>query len=407
MTRHVKRPFRHRTRGQSVVEFALLFPVVLLVLMVGLDFGRVFLGWINLNNTARIAANFAATNAIALSGTGTIHDSAVARYRALVANDATAINCTLNPDPVADPAATPADLAALFPGGTDLGQTAHVAIDCDFGIITPVISNILGSVVTVSASADFPIRQGVVSGAGGGGPGGVEALFSASPLTGDSPLNVTFTNFSTGSPTTYAWDFQDDGIVDSTTPNGNSFNYTIPGTYTVRLTVSNGLSTDDETHTINVTVPPGPVANFDALPATGTAPHVVTFTNNSTGGTAPLTYAWTFGDGTTSTAVTPPNKTYPAGTWTITLVVTDSFGLVSSPATKQVTVTAAIPQCTVPNFKNVTTSDQIQVTWQAAGFSTTVIFSPLRPPEYKISKQTPAAGSILPCATTVLTVKDH
>ena len=406
MTRTPSRPKRDRTLGQSLVEFALLFPVLLLIVMVGLDFGRIYLGWVNLNNTARIAANFAATNAIALAGTGPVHDSAVARYRLLVANDATAINCTLNPNPIPDPAATPADLAKLFPGGTGLGATAHVGIDCDFGVITPVISNILGSVITVSASADFPIRQGLVAGGGGGGPGGVEALFSAFPLSGDLPLTVTFTDFSTGSPTSYKWDYQDDGIIDSTSPTGNSFTYTTPGTYTIWLIVSNGLSTDDETHTVNVTSPPGPVADFDALPATGTAPLVVTFTDKSTGGTAPLTYAWDFGDGTTSTAASPPNKTYPAGTWIVTLVVTDLLGLVSSPATKQVSVSAPIPQCTVPNFKNVTTSNQVQVDWQTAGFATTVIFEPLRPPEFKITKQTPAAGSVLPCATTVLTVKD-
>ena len=405
MTRHITRATRHRSRGQSIVEFALLFPVVLLILMVGLDFGRVFLGWINLNNTARIAANFAATNAIALSGTGPVHTAAVARYRQLVANDATAINCTLNPNPVPDPAATPADLAALYPGGTALGQTAHVSIDCDFGVITPVISNILGQTVTVSASADFPIRQGVVSGGGGGGPPGVEALFTASPLSGNSPLAVSFTDFSTGSPTTYKWDFEDDGVIDSTSKIGVSHTYTIPGTYTVRLIVSNGLSTDDETHVINVTPPPGPVADFDALPLSGTAPLVVTFTDKSTG-SAPLTYAWDFGDGTTSTAANPPPKTYPAGTWTVTLTVTDSLGATSAPASKVIVVSAPIPQCTVPNFKNVQTSNQVQVTWQNAGFATTVIFNPLRPPEYKITKQSLPAGSLKPCATALITEFD-
>jgi len=405
MTRLITRTIRHRSRGQSVVEFALLFPVVLLILMVGLDFGRVYLGWINLNNTARIAANFAATNAIAMSGTGPVHDAAVARYRQLVANDAQAINCTLNPDPIPDPAGTPADLAALYPGGTALGQTAHVNIDCDFGVITPVISTILGDTVTVSASADFPIRQGVVSG-GGGGPPAVEALFSASPLTGNAPLAVTFTDFSTGSPTTYQWDFENDGIIDYTSKTGVAHTYTIPGTYTVRLIVSNGLSTDDETHVINVTPPPGPIADFDVTPMSGTAPLPVVFMNKSTG-TAPLTYAWTFGDGTTSTAVNPPNKTYPAGTWIVTLTVTDGLGAVSAPASKTVIVSAPIPQCTVPNYKNLKTSDQIQTTWTQAGFATTVIFSPLRPPEYKISKQSLSAGSQQPCATTVITVFDH
>jgi PKD repeat protein len=288
---------RERSRGQSIVEFALLFPVVMLILMVGLDFGRIYLGWINLNNTARIAANFAATNAIALSGSGPSHVNAVARYRQLIANDAKAINCALNPNPVPDPST---NLAVLYPGGTDVGQTAHVGIVCDFAVITPVISTILGSTVQVSAAADFPIRQGIIAG-GGGGPPSVNALFNASPLSGDAPLTVTFTDLSTGSPTSYAWDFQDDGIIDSTSPTGNTFTYTIPGSYTVRLTVSNGLSTDWETHDISVTAPPGPIADFDATPLTGTAPLSVSFTDNSTG-SKPLTDLWNFGNGNTSTS---------------------------------------------------------------------------------------------------------
>jgi len=392
---------RERSRGQSIVEFALLFPVVMLILMVGLDFGRIYLGWINLNNTARIAANFAATNAIALSGSGPSHANAVARYRQLIANDAQAINCTLDPNPVPDPSA---NLAVLYPGGTDVGQTAHVGIVCDFAVITPVISTILGTTVQVSAAADFPIRQGIIAG-GGGGPPSVNALFNASPLSGDAPLTVTFTDLSTGSPTSYAWDFQGDGIIDSASPTGNTFTYTIPGTYTVRLTVSNGLSTDSETHDISVTAPPGPIANFDATPLTGTAPLSVNFTDNSTG-SKPLTYLWNFGNGNTSTSKNPPNQTYAAGNWTVTLVVTDSAGLVSAPASRVITVAPAIPQCTVPNFKGQMTSNLIQVAWTNAGFSTAVIFNPLRPPEFRVKTQSLKSGSQAPCGSAVITLTD-
>ena len=54
---------RERSKGQSFVEFALLFPVLLLIVMVAIDFGRVYLGWVNTQNMVRIAANFAANNA--------------------------------------------------------------------------------------------------------------------------------------------------------------------------------------------------------------------------------------------------------------------------------------------------------------------------------------------------------
>jgi PKD repeat protein len=386
---------RSPSRGQSIVEFALVLPVVLLILMVGLDFGRVFLGWVNLNNTARIAANFAATNATALAGTGVLHDDAMDRYQALIENDAQTINCTL-PTPVPGP---------TFPGGTGLGQPAQVAITCNFGVITPIISNILGTSVKVSAAADFPIRTGLITGVPtGGGGGGVNAAFNVSPSSGTAPLTVTFSDVSSGSPTTYAWDLTGDSVTDSTQVGGSlTYEFTMPGTFFVSLRVSNGTSTDTATQVVTVNAPPGPLVNFTATPTTGSAPLVVAFTNSSSG-TNPLSYLWDFGDGTTSTAKTPPNKTYgSAATRVITLTVTDKDGLANS-ATQTITIGPAIPQCTVPNFKNVDTSPQVQLDWQAAGFDTTVIFNPSRPPEFKIKSQSPAAGSSQPCSGTVVTV---
>ncbi len=50
------------------------------------------------------------------------------------------------------------------------------------------------------------------------------------------PLTVDFTDYSTGEVTGYAWDFNDDGVIDSTQKNP-AYTYTIPGLYTVRETV--------------------------------------------------------------------------------------------------------------------------------------------------------------------------
>lgn len=69
---------------------------------------------------------------------------------------------------------------------------------------------------------------------------GLFAGFTATPLSGNSPVTVNFTDTSyssdPGGVTTREWDFQNDGIVDSTLQNP-SFVYTVPGTYSVRLTV--------------------------------------------------------------------------------------------------------------------------------------------------------------------------
>jgi PKD repeat protein len=361
--------------------------------MGAIDFGRVFLGWVNLNNTARIASNFAATNVQRLSlGSGPLYDAAFDTYYALIQKDATAINCTLPPK-----ASFP---APTYPGGTALGEPAHVAITCNFQIITPIISNVLGSPLAVSASSDFPIRTGVIAGVPGGGSTTVTADFTMSPSGGTAPQAVTFTDASVGSPTTYAWDFNGDGTIDSNSPTPSAYTYSMPGLYHPTLTVSNGLSTSTATHDISIGAPPGPVVLFTALPAAGTAPLAVTFTNSSTG-SGTLTYLWDFGDGTTSTAQTPPTKTYSAGTYQITLTVTDQFGQ-SNVGTATITVDSA--KCQVPNFVGQDTTGSIQTDWKKAGFDTTVIFNPLWPPKYTIRTQTPAALSDQPCSGTVLTV---
>jgi PKD repeat protein len=392
MLRLPKAGKRQRTRGQSVVEFALMLPVFLLLIFGGIDFGRVFLGWINLNNTARIAANYAASNAVQLNSGDAV---AVATYNKLVTDDASATNCT-PPAPLPPPTYTP---------DTALGSSATVQVSCSFKIFTPIISSILGNNVTVSSSAVFPIRRGVIAGVPPGGPAPVVAIFSINPTGGVAPQTIAFTNSSTGPVATYAWDFDGNGSIDSTIRDPGSWPYTVPGTYQASLTVSNGVTPNTATKTIVITVPVGPVANFDLALSSPTAPSTVTFTNTSTG--SPTKWAWKFGDGTTSILQDPPTKSYPAGTWTVELKVDNAIG--TSTTTKTFTVLAPIPMCPVPDFKNLKTDvvPSIQSRWLAAGFSTTVIFNPSRPPEYKITKQSLAKDSSQPCAGTVITVFDH
>jgi hypothetical protein len=144
-----------RTRGQSLVEFALVLPVMLVLVLFGIDFGRVFLGWVQLNNVVREAANFAAENPTAWN-TVNPNTSVQAEYRTLVQNEATSINCTL-PSPIPDP---------TFSGGSDATQTigtpVYVRIPCTFTFITPVIGGLFGGSLPVAASASYPSRSGMI-----------------------------------------------------------------------------------------------------------------------------------------------------------------------------------------------------------------------------------------------------
>jgi len=85
---------RHRrSRGQGLVEFALVLPVLLLLLLVSIDFGRVYLGWVNLQNMTRIAANFAANNATDFA---TANPATLTQYQNQILNDAQKNNCQLH-----------------------------------------------------------------------------------------------------------------------------------------------------------------------------------------------------------------------------------------------------------------------------------------------------------------------
>jgi PKD repeat protein len=97
--------------------------------------------------------------------------------------------------------------------------------------------------------------------------GGPTADFSGTPTSGTAPLMVGFTDSSSGSPTSWAWDFDNNGVTDSTAQNP-SFIYNNPGTYTVKLTVTNtnGSNTKTRTNYISVTSGGGGTAPVTLLP---------------------------------------------------------------------------------------------------------------------------------------------
>lgn len=152
------------------------------------------------------------------------------------------------------------------------------------------------------------------------------AGLTAAPVTGCSPMDVAFTNTSTGA-VNYIWYFGDGATSNATAP---THTYTNPGASdsvrTVQLVASTAFGCSD-TASLQVTVSPTVLAMFthDAVP--GCAPLDVHFTNLSTGAGS---YLWDFGDGTTSTAVSPEhvyvNNTFVLQTMTVTLTATSWAG---------------------------------------------------------------------------------
>ena len=68
------------------------------------------------------------------------------------------------------------------------------------------------------------------------------ANFFAHPLSGTAPLEVHFTDISNETMHSWHWDFNNDGVIDSYEQNP-TFIYQQTGSYSVKLTVSNGWTT--------------------------------------------------------------------------------------------------------------------------------------------------------------------
>lgn len=149
MRSHIGRLLHRSARGQGLIEFALIVPVLMLVLLLALDFGRVFFGWVGLTNATRIGANYAANHPTAWDTPGNATEQA--SYEAQILADAGALNCTL-PGTIPDP---------VFANGTSLADSAEVTLSCTFSLITPLVSQILGGTVTISAESVFPVRAGL------------------------------------------------------------------------------------------------------------------------------------------------------------------------------------------------------------------------------------------------------
>src|SRR5262245_59001901 len=101
---------RPRSRGQGLVEFAVALPVLLLILLIVIDAGRMFYGWVALQNASRIAASYAADHADSWPNGAADQ----AEYLAMVQRDMQSLGCGAQPVPT--PVFNPAGVPPRTPG---------------------------------------------------------------------------------------------------------------------------------------------------------------------------------------------------------------------------------------------------------------------------------------------------
>ncbi|HET6869722.1 MAG TPA: PKD domain-containing protein [Solirubrobacteraceae bacterium] len=175
------------------------------------------------------------------------------------------------------------------------------------------------------------------------------AVFGSSPAVPSPGQSVSFDGRGSSDPdgtiASYAWDFGDGGNGTGATP---THSYTGAGTYTVRLTVTDHAG-QKATVSRDVTVYAQPRATFSyspVLPVEGIATAFSAAASGADPSTMISAYAWNFGDGTTGTGATPSHVYRGAGTYRVTLTVTDGLGMTSS-VSEQVTVVHLPPVAVV------------------------------------------------------------
>ena len=153
----------------------------------------------------------------------------------------------------------------------------------------------------------------------------------ASPVAGEIPLAVNFNGSVSGGtpPYTYTWDFGDETSANN---QNTSHTYTNPGDYTVIFTVRDSdkrqgavtlsISASQQTPTLT--------ASVSASPLSGLVPLEVNFYGNASGGEAPYSYSWDFGDGSSSINQNTSHTYTKVDTYTVILTVRDSSGNLAS-----------------------------------------------------------------------------
>jgi PKD repeat protein len=321
---------RRSSRGQSLVELALIAPVFLILLLTAIDLGRLMYSQITITNAAKEGALVASQGGTWQSGAGcsdanTVMCGALTEAQGgFIVVDQTAVNLS--------PAVCDKD--APYPAGGP--PTVTVEVTAPFRLVTPIIASIVGNNIVLHASADaeclavpavtFPSLPNPT------------AAFTASPMSGAAPLDVAFNASGSSSPgatiTSYSWSFGGSGAT---------INHTFPtsGTYNVVLTVtdSHGM-TDSSSATITATggppPPTCPTVNFTATnKSNGGHPHRMDLDGTVSDGSGGWTWAWS--GAATGTTQSLKNFDFAAsGPQSVTFTATNST--CSPTITKTVTV---------------------------------------------------------------------
>ena len=268
--RRIRRHIASRSRGQSLVEFALILPVFMLFFATTLDLGRLAMAQLSIANAAREGAFQAAVTPASFDSTKECTDGSSNLVVCRVQLEAKASGVTIAP--------------------SDISMTCSVS-GCPTG---------MGNRVTVSVVGHFQLLTPILS-----------------PFFGSQ--NITFTKSATNQ------------IETLPTPPPGATPTPVP---TATPTLAPGVTPAPTATPVPTITPPPictlPSAGFTytVSPSSMSAPVTVTVTDTTTSPNCAITaWSWDWGDLTTTLGQNPGTHTYNTkGVYGLTLKVTNSAG---------------------------------------------------------------------------------
>jgi Flp pilus assembly protein TadG len=149
-----------------VVEFAVAFPLILLLVLGAVDFGRIFFAYISAVNAAREGAAFAAIHASATpfdstAFTNGVTAAAEGQSNAQGTSGGGAMTVNVACHAPGSTAALDCSTASDFAAGT--GNQVTVMVSQSFTFLTPFITDLFGGPIVMSSTATAPVLNPLVA----------------------------------------------------------------------------------------------------------------------------------------------------------------------------------------------------------------------------------------------------
>ena len=344
---------RRYRRGQSLVELAIVLPVLLLLTAGAIDLGRAFFGAINLENAVKEGAFFGARSPECSTDSITDCDDP-ANVEARVETELHGTDPSSFQAKCFDPGTVTFTGSGKALADCEDGDIYYVRAQIPFTLVTPIISNLIGSTITLTSDASAVVLTSFEQ------LGGEVAFPSGSTSPTPVLAMCTVPDFSLG-PTKIG-DAED---VWATNAGFERSNITTVG-------------------------PGGQNVQWQSLPAFTVGPCVSTTIIVSN---------------TPQATPTPVPTPAPTATPSPTPTLAPSQTPGPTPTVVPGTPTPVpVAQCTVPTLTGFKVT-VAQARWVQAGF-TAANFSAVRPPnsDYTVSSQSIASGASRPCLTTTIQV---